>query len=89
VEPLSCNPQQLVTLLSALDQDVEIVIREKPRSRAGAHQRSGGVICAAVVVGWVERTRNPSPLASGSMPRWVSLRSTHPTRWFYTYTDPT
>jgi hypothetical protein len=36
VEPLSCNPQQLVTLLNALDQDAEIVIRAKPRSRTAA-----------------------------------------------------
>jgi predicted XRE-type DNA-binding protein len=28
--------ERLMTLLNALDQDVEIVIRAKPRSRAGA-----------------------------------------------------
>jgi predicted XRE-type DNA-binding protein len=28
--------ERLITLLTALDQDVEIVIREKPRSRAAA-----------------------------------------------------
>ena len=28
--------ERLMTLLNALDQDIEIVIREKPRSRAAA-----------------------------------------------------
>ncbi len=28
--------QRLMTLLNALDQDIEIVIRKKPRSRAAA-----------------------------------------------------
>jgi predicted XRE-type DNA-binding protein len=35
-KPEGFSVEQLMTLLIALDQDVEIVIREKPRSRAAA-----------------------------------------------------
>jgi predicted XRE-type DNA-binding protein len=42
--------ERLMTLLNALDQDVEIVIRKKPRSRRGAHQRGGGVMGGGAAV---------------------------------------
>jgi hypothetical protein len=38
--------ERLMTFLTALDQDVEIVIRKKPRSRAAG--RRGGLVSGSI-----------------------------------------